>query len=57
MGKKVTLSTGVLRREPATVSAVINLVNLDDCEHDVTVEVELVFLFKPGKTPCSYREQ
>ena len=37
--KKETFSTGVLRREPGTVSAVINLVNLDNEDHGVTVEV------------------
>ncbi|WP_318285246.1 hypothetical protein [Peribacillus simplex] len=39
MSEKVTLSTGVLRKEPGTVSAVVNLVNLDDNQHRVTVEV------------------
>ena len=39
MGKQITRSTGVLRREPDTVTAVVNLVNVDDSNHDVTVEV------------------
>jgi len=39
MSKRVTLSTGVLRKEPGTVSAVINLANLDDKGHHVNVEV------------------
>lgn len=37
--KKNILSTGVLRREPGTVSAVINLANLADKDQKVTVEV------------------
>lgn len=36
---KYALSTGVLRREPGTVSAVINLANLSDKDQNITVEV------------------
>ena len=33
------VSTGVMRREPGTISAVVNLVNLDNKSHNVEVEV------------------
>jgi hypothetical protein len=36
---KETLSTGVLRKEPGTASAVINLSNVGQSTKDVTVEV------------------
>lgn len=39
VSKRITLSTGVLRVEPGTVSAVVNLVNLDNRRHQVRVEV------------------
>lgn len=39
LSKKKTLSTGVLRKEPGTVSAVVNIANLDDKRHPIKVEV------------------
>lgn len=40
MSDKVTLSTGVLTREPETITAVINLANVDkNNSHRITVEV------------------
>ena len=39
VSKKITLSTGVLRVEPGTVTAVVNLANLDNRRHQVRVEV------------------
>lgn len=39
MGKMRTLSTGVLRKEPGTVAAVINLANTGQSGQEVTVEV------------------
>ncbi|MGM0751735.1 MAG: hypothetical protein ACQET6_07355 [Bacillota bacterium] len=37
--EKKTLSTGVLRKEPGTVSAVVNLANVSDKDQEITVEV------------------
>ena len=40
MHNREILSTGVLTTEPKTVSAVINIVNIDKCDsHEVIVEV------------------
>lgn len=39
MSKTITLTTGILRREPETVSAVVNLSNLDRRSRYITVEV------------------
>ncbi|SFL73903.1 hypothetical protein SAMN03159341_10980 [Paenibacillus sp. 1_12] len=39
MSDKVTLSTGVLTREPDTITAVINLANMDKNSHRITVEI------------------
>lgn len=39
MSKTITLTTGILRKEPETVSAVVNLSNLDRRSRYITVEV------------------
>lgn len=52
MGKMRTLSTGVLRKEPGTVAAVINLANTGQSEQEVTVEVwNWSSYSKPAKLP------